>query len=141
VVTSEDIARTKPGTVQEALGKVPGIVFYDQTGNPFQRTIDLRGFNAQPNPSVSVFVDGVRVNEPDSNAVNWDLIPIQDVERIEVLPGPSAVYGQNALSGVINIITKRGTTSPQTTITAMVGSYGQYRVSASTSGPLPKGFN
>jgi len=141
MVTSEDIARTKPGTVQEALGKVPGIVFYDQTGNPFQRTIDLRGFNAQPNPSVSVFVDGVRVNEPDSNAVNWDLIPIQDVERIEVLPGPSAVYGQNALSGVINIITKRGTTSPQTTITAMAGSYGQYRVSASTSGPLPKGFN
>jgi iron complex outermembrane recepter protein len=141
VVTAEDIARTKPSTVQEALGKVPGIVFYDQTGNPFQRTIELRGFNGQPNPSVSVFVDGVRVNEPDSNAVNWDLIPIQDVERIEVLPGPSAIYGQNALSGVINIITKRGTQTPQTTVTGMFGSYSHYRASASTSGPLPEGFN
>jgi iron complex outermembrane receptor protein len=141
VVTSEDIARDKPDTIQEALRKVPGIVFYDQTGNPFQRTIDLRGFNAQPNPSVSVFVDGVRVNEPDSNAVNWDLIPIQDVERIEVLPGPSAVYGQNATSGVINIITKRGTKSPQTTVTAGYGSYNHYQLSASTSGPLPKGFD
>ena len=140
VVTAEDIARTKPGTVQEALRQVPGIVFYDQTGNPYQRTIDLRGFNAQPNPSISVFVDGVRVNEPDSNAVNWDLIPIQDVERIEVLPGPSAIYGQNALSGVINIITKRGTKTPQTTVTGTFGSYDHYGVSASTSGPLPKGF-
>ncbi len=141
VVTSEEIARTKPGTVQDALRQVPGIVFYDQTGNPFQSTIDLRGFNAQPNPSVSVFVDGVRVNEPDSNAVNWDLIPIQDVERIEVLPGPSAVYGQNALSGVINIITKRGTQAPQTTVTGAFGSDNHYRVSASTSGPLPAGFD
>ncbi len=141
VITSEDIVRSKPTTVQEALRQVPGIVFYDQTGNPFQRTVDLRGFNAQPNPSVSVFVDGVRVNEPDSNNVNWDLIPIQDVERIEVLPGPTAVYGQNATSGVINIITKRGTKSPQTTITGALGSYNQYQVSATTSGPLPKGFD
>jgi iron complex outermembrane receptor protein len=141
VITPEDIERTKPSTVQEALRQVPGIVFYDQTGNPFQRTVDLRGFNAQPNPSVSVFVDGVRVNEPDSNTVNWDLIPIQDVERIEVLPGPTAVYGQNATSGVINIVTKRGTKSPQTTVTGALGSYNQYQVSATTSGPLPKGFD
>ena len=141
VITSDDIVRTKPTTVQEALRQVPGIVFYDQTGNPFQRTIDLRGFNAQPNPSVSVFVDGVRVNEPDSNAVNWDLIPIQNVERIEVLPGPTAVYGQNATSGVINILTKRGAKVPQTTVTGALGSYNQYQVSATTSGPLPKGLD
>jgi len=107
--------------------------------------VNYRGFSASPllgtPQGLSVFLDGVRINEAFGDIVNWDLIPIQDVERIEVLPGPSAVYGQNALSGVINIITKRGTTSPQTTITAMAGSYGQYRVSASTSGPLPKGFN
>jgi iron complex outermembrane receptor protein len=141
VVTSEELARDKPDTVQDALRKVPGIVFYDSTGNPFQRTIDLRGFNAQPNPGVSVFVDGVRVNEPDSNAVNWDLIPIQNVERIEVLPGPSAVYGQNATSGVINIITKRGTKTPQATVTAGFGSYSHYQVNATTSGPLPSGLD
>ncbi len=141
VVTAEDIERTKPSTVQDALRRVPGVVLYDQTGNPFQQTMDLRGFNAQPSPSISVFVDGVRVNEPDSNAVNWDLIPIRDVERIEVLPGPSAIFGQNALGGVINIVTKRGTKTPQTTITGAFGSYTHYQVSASTSGPLPKGFD
>ena len=136
VVTAEEIQREKPRNVPEAIRQVPGVVvFYDQVGNAFQPTVDLRGFNSQPNPSFAVFVDGVRVNEADSNGVNWDLIPIQDVERIEVLPGASAVFGQNAISGVINIITKRGKRVPQTTIEAAGGSYNHYRISANTSGP------
>ncbi len=140
VITTKDIDRIKASTVQEALRQIPGIVLYDQNGNRFQPLVDLRGFNAQPNPSISVFVDGVRVNEPDSNAVNFDLIPIQDVERIEILPGATAVFGQNALGGVINIVTKQGTKTPQTTVDGGFGSYNHYRVSANTSGPLPKGF-
>lgn len=140
VVTAEQIQREKPRTVPEAIRKVPGIVFYDQIGNPFQPTVDLRGFNAQPNPGIAVFVDGVRVNDPDSNAVNFDLIPIQDVERIEVLPGATAIFGQNAIGGVINIITKRGKRVPQTTIEAAAGSFNHYRLSANTSGPV-KGFD
>jgi iron complex outermembrane recepter protein len=136
VVTSQDIERTKPGTVQEAIRQVPGLVVYDSNGNSFQPTVDLRGFNAQPAPSVSVFVDGVRVNEPDSNIVNFDLIPIQDVERIEVLPGASAVFGRNSLGGVINIITKRGAATPQTTVEGAVGSYHHYRLSGNTSGSV-----
>lgn len=136
VVTAEDIDRTRPSTVQGALRQVPGIILYDQNGNRFQPQVDLRGFNAQPNPSISVFVDGVRVNEPESNAINFDLIPIQDVERIEVLPGATAVFGQNALGGVINIVTKRGTKTPQTTVEGALGSWNHYRVSANTSGPL-----
>lgn len=136
VVTAEEIERTKPRTVQEAIRQVPGIVLYDQNGNRFQPLVDLRGFNAQPNPTTSVFVDGVRVNEPDSNGVNFDLIPIQDVERIEVLPGATAIFGRNALGGVINIVTKRGGRSPQTTVEGEVGSFNHYRVSANTSGPF-----
>jgi iron complex outermembrane receptor protein len=135
VITAEDIERTRPSTVQEALRQVPGLILYNQNGNRFQPVVDLRGFNAQPNPSISVFVDGVRVNEPESNAINFDLIPIQDVERIEVLPGATAVFGQNALGGVINIITKRGTKTPQTTVEGALGSFNHYRVSANTSGP------
>lgn len=136
VITTQDIQRTQPSTVQEAIRQVPGVVLYDQNGNRFQPIVDLRGFNGQPNTTTSVFVDGVRVNEPDSNAVNFDLIPIQDVERIEVLPGAQAVFGRNALGGVINIITKRGAKTPQTTIESALGSFNHYRVSASTSGPL-----
>lgn len=136
VITAQEIERTKPRTVQDAIRQVPGIVLYDQNGNSFQPLVDLRGFNAQPSPTISVFVDGVRVNDPDSNAVNFDLIPIQDVERIEVLPGATAVFGRNALGGVINIVTKRGGRSPQTTVEGAVGSFNHYRVSANTSGPF-----
>lgn len=136
VITAQEIERTKARTVQEAIRQVPGIVLYDQNGNRFQPLVDLRGFNAQPNPTTSVFVDGVRVNEPDSNGVNFDLIPIQDVERIEVLPGATAIFGRNALGGVINIVTKRGGRSPRTTVEGAVGSFNHYRVSANTSGPF-----
>ena len=137
VITSEEIERTKPRTVQEALQQaVPGIVFYDMIGNRFQQTVDLRGFNGQPSPSVSVFVDGVRVNEPDFNQVNFDLIPIQDIERIEVLPGATALYGRNALGGVINITTKRGGKTPQTTVESDFGSDHHYQLKANTSGPV-----
>ena len=109
---------------------------YNSVGNTFQPTIDLRGFNAQPASGVSVFVDGVRINDPDSNAVNLDLVPIQDVERIEVLPGATAVFGANALGGVINIVTKRGGQSPQTTLEAVWGSDNHYRLRGTTSGPI-----
>lgn len=135
-VTREEIERERPRSVQEALRQVPGIVTFDQVGNPLQGSLDLRGFNAQPNPSIAVFVDGVRVNDPDSNAVNFDLIPIQDVERIEVLPGATAIFGRNALGGVVNIVTRRGGAHPRTTVEAGGGSYRHYRVSASTSGPI-----
>jgi iron complex outermembrane recepter protein len=136
VITAKDIQQQNARTVQEVLREVPSIVMYNSVGNSLQPTVDLRGFNAQPNPGISVFVDGVRVNDPDSNFVNFDLIPIQDVERIEVLPGATAVYGANALAGVINITTKRGGRAPQATGEAVWGSYNHYRLRATVSGPV-----
>ena len=136
VVTAQDIQQQNARTVQEALRQVPSIVSYNSVGNTFQPTIDMRGFNAQPASGVSVFVDGVRINDPDSNAVNLDLVAIQDVERIEVLPGATAVFGANALGGVINIITKRGTRTPQTTVEGAWGSYNHYRLRGTISGPI-----
>src|SRR2546425_8239178 len=138
VITAEDIQNLGSKTVQEAIQYATGIVMYDQVGNAFQQTVDLRGFNGQPVPATSVFVDGVRVNEPDFNTVNFDLIPVEAVERIEIIPGGSAIYGKNALGGVINIITKRGGTIPQVTGETMFGSFHRERYSLNTSGPLGK---
>src|SRR2546425_7778717 len=64
VITADEIQRSGAKTVQEAIQQATGIVMYDAVGNAFQQTIDLRGFNGQPVPGTSVFVDGVRVNEP-----------------------------------------------------------------------------
>jgi iron complex outermembrane recepter protein len=138
VITAEDIRKTGAKTVQEAIQWATGIVMYDSIGNAFQQTIDLRGFNGQPVPATTVFVDGVRVNEPDFNTINFDLIPFDSIERIEIIPGASAIYGKNALGGVINIITKRGGEKHQVTGDARWGSFQRQRYTINTSGPVGK---
>src|SRR5438309_12115501 len=88
---------------------------FNEVGNEFEQRIDLRGFNGQPVTGTSVFVDGVRVNEPDFNAVNYYLIPVETIDRIEIIPGALAIYGKYAMGCVINIITKRVRVSRSTT--------------------------
>ncbi|WP_447603611.1 TonB-dependent receptor [Nitrospira sp. Nam80] len=138
IITSEDIKKTGAKSIQEAVQWATGIVMYDQVGNAFQQTIDLRGFNGQPVPSTMVFVDGQRMNEPDFNTVNFDLIPLESIERIEILPGNAAIYGKNALGGVINIVTKRGAEKRQVTGETMFGSFNRERYNVTASGPIGK---
>lgn len=101
------IARSGARSLPDLLGRAAGVNLFDANGNAFQPTLDLRGFNAQPVPAVAVVVDGVRVNEPDFGQVNWQLIPLGDVERVEVLPGPATLFGRGAMSGVVNVTTRR----------------------------------
>jgi len=138
VITAEDIRKTGAKTVQEAIQWATGIVMYDQVGNAFQQTIDLRGYNGQPVPATTVFVDGVRMNEPDFNTVNFDLIPFDTIERIEIVPGASAIYGKNAMGGAINIITKRGSDKHQATGETLLGSFNRQRYTINASGPIGK---
>jgi len=138
VITAEDIRKSGAKTVQEAIQWGNNIVMYDQVGNAFQQSIDLRGFSGQPVPSTSVFVDGQRINEPDFNTINFDLIPFDTIERIEIIPGPATIYGKNAMGGVINIITKRGGEKRQATGEAMGGSWGRQRYTINASGPIGK---
>ena len=138
LVTADDIQKLGAKTIPEVLQYQTGVVLYDQVGNEFQQSFDMRGFNAQPVPNTTVFVDGVRVNEPDFNTINFDLIPIEDIERIEILPGTATVFGRNALGGVVNITTKRGRADRfHTGFDIGGGSYGRQKYSFSTDGPLP----
>lgn len=138
IITAEDMQKSGAKTVQEAIQWATGIVMYDQVGNGFQQSIDLRGFNGQPVPATSVFVDGVRVNEPDFNTTNFDLIPYDSIDRIEIIPGASAIFGKNALGGVINIITKRGGEKHQATVEGLGGSFERQRYTINASGPVGK---
>lgn len=138
IITAEEIRKNGAKTVQEAVQWATGIVMYDLVGNSFQQTIDLRGFNGQSVPATSVFVDGVRVNEPDFNSVNFDLIPLETIERIEILPSSSAVFGKNSLGGTINIITKRGGGAPSVSAETLYGSYNRERSTVTASGPVGK---
>ncbi|TPW18997.1 MAG: TonB-dependent siderophore receptor, partial [Elusimicrobia bacterium] len=135
VLTAEDLRRSGARTLAEALERLPGVVHYDQVGNGYQPTLDLRGFNATPVPATVVVVDGVRVNEPDFGQVNWQLIALERVERVEVLPGPSTVFGKNALAGVINVVTKRGGDRLRRGVELAGGTYERSRLAASAGGP------
>ena len=139
VLTREEIARTGSATTQEVLQHLAGVSLNDEQGNSLQPDITIRGIVGSPvtglPQGIGVFVDGVRVNEPDVEEINFDLIPLEDVERIEVIRGPSAAFGRNSLAGALNIVTRRGNGSLSATAEALAGSFGRerYRVRAEGS--------
>ena len=88
---------------------------------------------------ISVFVDGVRVNEPAVEEINFDLIPLDDIERIELIRGSIAVFGRNTLAGSLNIITRRGGAEREIVPELSGGSFGRqkYRLHlGGTEGPI-----
>ena len=98
-------------------------------GNPYQMDISYRGFTASPvlgtAVGLSVFVDGVRVNEPFGDLVNWDLIPTNAIADIDLIPGSNPLFGFNTLGGAIAINTKDGANFPGTHVDAHAGSWGR----------------
>lgn len=135
VLTGAQLEASGARTLAEALRGLPGVVLYDQVGDAHQPTLDLRGFNAQPVPATLVLVDGVRVNEPDFGQVNWQLIPLSEVARVEVLPGPQTLYGPGALGGVVSVTTKHGGDRTAATGAAELGSFGLQRYGVAVDGP------
>src|SRR6266852_140080 len=88
-------------TLADALEVLPGVTTSDELGAPSQLDVTLRGFEVSPTigvpQGITVYVDGVRANEPDANEVNFDILPLEDVERVEVVYGPSVLLGRNSL--------------------------------------------
>ncbi|MCI0659427.1 MAG: TonB-dependent receptor, partial [Acidobacteria bacterium] len=125
VFTREEIQASGAFTVQEFLAMHSDFVVFDEVGNVVQSTADLRGFNTGSLATGAlVTVDGVRVNEPDTDYVNFVLIPLQDVERIEVIRGSaSALFGEGGLGGVINVVTRSGKDAPLFLASISGGSY------------------
>ncbi len=100
------------GPVASALGALPGVTLGNQTGSGGQPDIRVRGFTVSPvvglPQSVSVFVDGVRVNEADASQVHLSLVPEAALERLDLLRGPVGAFGKNALAGALHLVTRRG---------------------------------
>ncbi|MFL6649601.1 MAG: TonB-dependent receptor plug domain-containing protein, partial [Sulfurifustaceae bacterium] len=97
--------------------------------NPFQPNINFRGFVASPllgNPQgLSVFQDGVRINEPFGDVVNWDLVPPSAISSVNLIPGSNPVFGLNTLGGALSINTKSGFQYPGVRAEAYGGSFGR----------------
>ncbi len=120
------------------INNLEGVTVNETQGNPFQPDITFRGYSASPllgSPQgVSVFVDGVRVNEPFGETVNWDLIPTFAIGGMQLIPGSNPVYGLNTLGGAISIQTKDGRSNKGAALEAEAGSWGRYRALAEYGG-------
>lgn len=103
VVTHEDIELSGAKNLPEALRESPGIILTDLVGNGEEPSLDFRGFNE--GQDFIFLLDGVRLNEPKSNNINFPLIPVSLIDRIEISRGgASFLYGEGAMGGVANIV-------------------------------------
>ncbi len=110
VLNRDEIARVGALTIPDLLKRIPGVqVYRTAAGN---QTLSLRGMGGLVGNNVVVVLDGIPLNSPVDASVDWGGIPVamQDLERIEIVRGPvSTIYGANAYTGVISLVTSRAT--------------------------------
>ena len=110
----------------------------DVQNNPYQPDITYRGFEASPilgTPiGISVYQDGVRINEPFGDTVNWDLIPQVAIANMEMVPGSNPLFGLNTLGGALEVRTKSGFTHSGFHAQSYGGSYGRQNYQAEYGG-------
>jgi outer membrane receptor protein involved in Fe transport len=101
----------------------------DTQGNPFTVDVNYRGFTASPSlgtpQGLSVFLDGMRINEPFGDVVSWDLIPQIVIDKVTVIPGSNPVYGLNTLGGAISMSAKSGASFTGSQGGIGIGSFGR----------------
>ena len=138
-VEDEDIERHEPLNITDFMRRnLESVTANDDQNNPFQPNISYRGYFASPllgTPiGLSVYQDGVRVNEPFGDTVNWDLIPQFAIANMDLVPGSNPLFGLNTLGGAISIRTKSGFSHPGFRAQAYGGSFGRKNYQAEYGG-------
>jgi iron complex outermembrane receptor protein len=142
---AEDVDAYEPRVLSDAVRQVAGFSTYDDLGSPYKLNISSRGFYSSPvvglPQGVAVFLDGIRMNEPEASQINFDLLPMDHIQRIEVLSGNGSLLGRNALGGAINLVTARGTGPARANLELSGGSFGAARAEANVSGLTEGGMD
>ncbi|WP_426074574.1 TonB-dependent receptor domain-containing protein [Janthinobacterium sp. DSP2-3-3] len=132
IITSEDIARSGAGSVTELLQKQRGIEVVRNGGAGTAASVYIRGANGTQN---IVLVDGIRIGSSTLGAANWSPVPLANIDRIEIVYGPlSTLYGADAIGGIIQIFTKKGSGAPVVGASVGFGSDATRQYDASVSG-------
>lgn len=122
-----------------------GVHVNEVQGNPFQPDINYRGYTASPllgtPQGLSVFMDGVRLNQPFGDVVSWDLIPRGAISSIALMPGSNPLFGLNTLGGALSIRMKDGRSDPGTSVQAIYGSDARRAVEFQHGGSKASGLN
>jgi outer membrane receptor protein involved in Fe transport len=144
--SGSEIARSGALELGEFLNRRMGSVHVNEVqGNPFQMDVSYRGYTASPllgnAQGLSVYVDGVRMNQPFGDVVSWDLIPRAAVDSVVLMPGSNPLFGLNTLGGALAVRTKDGRRDPGTAIEATAGSKGRKAIAVEHGGFSESGWN
>ena len=121
IIDRQIIDRSGAATIPDLLRSEAGINIQSLTGNNLSTSLDMRGFGR--GLDTLVMINGVRLNNADLSSVEWSLIPLSAVERIEITKGPGSVlWGDSALAGVVNIITRAESETPRVELKTVGGS-------------------
>jgi len=129
-ITAKEIKESHALSLTDLMNrKLQSVNVNDYQGNPFQMDVTYRGFTAGPQigtpQGLSVFLDGIRVNEPFGDVVNWDMIPMNAIAGVDVFPGSNPIFGLNTLGGAFTLKTKDGFNNEGVDAEVLAGSYGR----------------
>lgn len=141
IISGDALKRRNSSNLADLLNANLGSVSLSNgTGNPYQSDVAYRGFQATSllgSPTgLSVYLDSVRMNEPFGSIVNWDLIPMNAIARVEVLPGSNPLFGLNTLGGALVLDTKNGADNGDVALTVQGGSFNRRAMAAEAGGKL-----
>lgn len=134
--SGKEIAESKAINVTEFMNsEMQSVSVNDYAGNPFQQELNFRGFSASPAigtpQGISVYLDGVRINEAFGDVVNWDLIPMNALSSLDLIPGTNPMFGLNTLGGALALRTKTGFTDAHARGQYLTGAWGRQQVQVS----------
>jgi outer membrane receptor protein involved in Fe transport len=125
--------------------RLASVYINENAENPYQPDINYRGYTASPllgtPEGLSVYLDGVRQNQPFGDIVAWDLIPKVAIRDMALIPGSDPLYGLNTLGGAISVQTKDGLTASGGSLQITGGKFGRRAGEGEVGGTLPDGFN
>jgi len=137
VITGADLEAMDTKNIADAIKKIPGVYFTNASG--LEPKLSLRGTNIGMSGSALVLLNGVPMTMGEFGYTDFESIPVDNIERIEVVKGPmSALYGGDSARGVINITTKRSGETINGKLSASAGSYNDQRYSVLTYGSKGK---
>jgi outer membrane receptor protein involved in Fe transport len=125
--------------------RLNGVYLNEMQGNPFQPDVNFRGYTASPllgtPEGISVYLDGVRQNQPFGDVVSWDLIPQNAISEITFMPGSDPLFGLNTLGGALSVQTKNGVSNPGFDGSFLYGSSNRKQGQGTYGGGKAMGFN
>ncbi|MBI2800171.1 MAG: TonB-dependent receptor plug domain-containing protein [Gammaproteobacteria bacterium] len=137
VITADDIARGTSSNLVDLLAHEANVNLRSFFGNDKFATIDIRGMGDTAGSNVLVLIDGVRINAVDLSGADFSSIPLDQIERIEVVRGANTVrYGNGAVGGIINIRTKRAVDGTHASLKLHAGGFDSHGAALAASSTL-----